>query len=110
MSKTTTPKFQLSPFWHAEDREALALCIHADSGTFSGYAEVEVVADHMRGIGERLRDFPSSGLQSEVIWELRGWLSSASSRLRFFFLDAAGHAAVEAILSSGTEQVESATV
>lgn len=110
MPRTTTPRFQLSPFYHAEDSEALALCIDADSGAFSGHAEVEVVAQQMRDVGERLRDFPSIGLQSEVIWELLGWMSPTSSRLRFCFRDAAGHASIEAILSAGTEQVESATV
>jgi hypothetical protein len=110
MPRTTNPRFQLSPFWHAEDREALALFIDADSGAFSGHAEVEIVAPQMREVGECLRDFPSAGLQSEVVWELRGWMSPTSSRLRFYFRDAAGHAAIEAILSAGTEQVESATV
>ena len=110
MPRTTTPRLHLSPFYHAEDGEALALCIHADSGTFSGYTEVEVVAHDMREIGERLRDFPSAGLLSEVLWELRGWLSPTSSRLRFHIRDGAGHAAIEAILSGGTEPVESATI
>lgn len=64
----------------------------------------------MREIGERLCEFPSSGLQSEVIWELRGWLSPSSSRLRFYIRDGAGHAAIEAILAAGGEHIESATV
>ena len=110
MPRTATPYFQLSPFYHAEDGEALALCIDADSGVFSGHTEVEVVADDMREIGQRLCDFPSEGLQSEVIWELRGWLSPTSSRLRFYLHNRAGHAAIEALLFFGTEHVESATV
>ena len=107
---TRAPRFHLSPFWHPEDGEALALIIQADSGAFSGYTEVEAIASDMRAIGAELRDFPSCGVRSEVIWELRGWLSAARSQLRFHIADGLGHAAIEARLLSDIQQGECATV
>ena len=100
-----TPALRLTPFYDEGYGGVYAFGLEASGGAFAGYTEVSFDVNELRAIGARLRDFPASGLQSEILWEL-----GSGSRLRFFIRDGIGHAAIGATLVYGGRDVQSATM
>jgi hypothetical protein len=105
------PALRLTPFYERDENAAYSFSVEASSNGFSGYTEASLVPDDLRMIGGLLSEFPAAGRDSQVTWELPGWLLSDASRLRFYLRDGFGHAAVHATLVYGApNELQSATV
>jgi hypothetical protein len=108
--KNHNSEFRISPIYDEDDGAAYALSIYANNATHKGYAEVELVPEDLKQIGTHLCNFPQSGIESEVLWDLSGMFSASPSQLRFYIRDHSGHAGVQATLTYGDSDVNSATI
>ena len=95
--------FQFDLRWH--DADVVEVGIAAWNGAFAGATDVYVAIGGLREVAEKLEGFPRSPAdEREVIFGRFGpeWAGGAVS-MRFYCVDAAGHAYVESRMESDVQ-------
>ena len=92
--------FEFRVRWH--DQDAIELNVAAWNGAFGGSANIYEAIGDLRSAADRLRGFPKDPKDTrEVVFgNFDHKYAGGGVRLRFYCIDGAGHAYVEAVIDS----------